>query len=83
MQQALAIGLTSREFWAAVIALCFIGLMYFGQDALKEESSETDRPWRWGDRYRRQKPAPTWGKHGNCACAAALLVSVTLGAIMH
>lgn len=83
MQQALIAGLTSNEFWASIVALCAVGLLYFGLDTLKDDPPEQDAAWRWGEAYRRPKPEPTWGKHGNCACAAALMVSVTLGAMMH
>lgn len=83
MEQFLFAGLTAREFWASVAILCVVGLTYFGQDVINEDSAKNDTSWRWGDVYRRPKNAPTWGKHGNCACAAALVVSVTLGAMMH
>lgn len=83
MEQCLLAGLTAREFWASVVALCVVGLVYLGQDIVNEDTAKDDRTWRWGDGYRRPKEAPTWGNHGNCACAAALMVSVTLGAMMH
>lgn len=83
MEQFVFAGLSAREFWVSVVALCVVGLMYLGQDVVSEDSGADDGAWRWGDAYRRPKNPPTWGNHGNCACAAAVMVSVTLGAIMH
>lgn len=77
------LGLTSQEFWASVIALCAVGLMFLMQDAARDDSAKNDAPWRWGDSYRRPKKPATWGNHGTCACVAAIIVSATLGVVLH
>ncbi len=48
------IGLTPQEFWASVIVLCALGLIYFGRAILDgERAAECVKPFKWGDRQRR------------------------------
>jgi hypothetical protein len=82
MQQLLSFGLTHQEFWTGIIALCVVGLAYFGQDAARDEVIDRVNNWRWGDEYRRPKKPPTWGSHGNCAFSATVIVSIALCAIL-
>lgn len=56
--------LTWQETWAAIIAVCVVGLIYLGGEALRDEFKVSDKkPWRWGDPQRRGSEEVTWGTH--------------------
>ena len=56
--------LSWQEGWMAIIALCVVGVIFLGGEALRDEIAIDDKkPWRWGDRPRRAKGEVTWGSH--------------------
>jgi len=73
-------GLTSQEFWTAVIPICVVGLIYFGGEAIRDEFKiSNEKPWRWGDEHRRASKEPTWASHFALAPATLLLVIFAIG----
>ncbi len=56
--------LSWSEGWAATIAVCVVGLVYFGGEALRDDFKiDNEKPWAWGDQQRRGKDEVTWGTH--------------------
>lgn len=57
-------SLSWHETWAWIIAICVVGLIYLGGEALRDEFKISDKkPWRWGDPQRRGSEGATWGTH--------------------
>lgn len=76
--------LTWTEIWAAVIAICAVGMIYLGGEALRDELNIKDKkPWRWGDPQRSGSEEATWGTHlvigPVCLFIAGLSVRLMLG----
>lgn len=56
--------LTWHETWTAIIAICVVGAIYLGGEALRDEFKVSDKkPWRWGDAQRHGSEEVTWGTH--------------------
>lgn len=56
--------LSWQEGWMAIIALCVVGVIFLGGEALRDEFKASDKkPWRWGDAQRRGNEEATWGTH--------------------
>lgn len=76
--------LTWQEGWTAVIALCVIGIVFLGGEAIRDElNNHHEKPWRWGDPQRRACDEATWGSHlvigPVCLFVAGLSVRLILG----
>lgn len=55
--------MTTQELAAAVIALCIIGIIYFGGARILDEQRRANLPaWHWGDAQRRDDDdgEPDW-----------------------
>jgi hypothetical protein len=73
------IGLTQQEFWASVIVLCAIGLIYFGRAILDaERATDSVKAFRWGDGQRRPNDEPLWLSHPILAAFTCLVVLLVL-----
>jgi len=56
--------LSWTEGWASIVLICFVGLVYFGGETLRDDLKiSTQKPWRWGDEQRRGGEEATWGTH--------------------
>jgi len=74
-------GLSHTEFWGAVIALCTVGLIYFGRaviDAEFAEEKQEKTPFRWGDKQRRSSVESVMTSHPMLAAATCLAVLFVL-----
>lgn len=65
------------EFWGFVIALCTLGVLYFGGEIVREWHKEMRAAYRWGETPRRAPPEVHWAcSHEFLACCVALLLFV-------
>lgn len=72
--------MTAQIFWAGIIPLCLVGLIYFGGEAIRDEFKiDNQKPWRWGDAQRRAPKQATWGTHTALSVATFLLVIFAIG----
>lgn len=76
-------SLSWTEIWAAVAAMCAVGMLFLGGEALRDEFKLSNQsPWRWGDSQRRGDKEATWGSHlvlaPVCLSIALLIIQATL-----
>ena len=73
-------SLSLHEISIAVIALCIVGLIYLGGEAIRDEFKiNNQKPWRWGDAHRRAPLPATWGSHIVLSFPTLLLVIFIIG----
>lgn len=76
-------SLSWQEAWAWIIALCVVGLIYLGGEALRDELNIKDKkPWRWGDAQRRGSEEATWGTHFVIAPVCLFIAGITVRLIL-
>lgn len=78
----LNIGLTSQEFWAWVVALDVLALVYVGRGVILELGADPEVARGPDGKVRVPEPPVTWGQHWFCGAIVGFFVVIALEALM-
>lgn len=76
------LGLSGQELWSAIVALCTVGLIFFGRDVLDEFAEDPEIARRVNGKIVAARKPATWASHPLCFSASAFGVSAALNALL-